>query len=64
MANTSSTVYTNYGLLALTTANNPPTTYLGTNLFILQVFDLKQNNVIPVESWSCTLLNNVDGFVN
>jgi hypothetical protein len=64
VANSDVATFTNYGLLALSTAASPPLKYEGTTTFNLNVFDLLQNSQIPVEVWSVTLLPGVDGFGN
>ncbi len=62
LANVTTPTYTDTGAVTPEATVTPPTTYAGTPYFTVNVFNLAQNAVVPVEQWSCTLQNNTNGL--
>ena len=54
--------FTDTGVLTPNTTMTYPTTYAGTNLFNVQVYDLTKNVGSPVEQFTVTLQANVNGY--
>lgn len=54
--------YLDAGSVVPESAVTPPLTYAGTQYFTVNVFNLAQNAVVPVEQWNCTLQNNTNGL--
>lgn len=60
IAAVSETSYTDTG--AITPAGAPPSTAATTDEFTINVYDTDVNNVLPVETFECTLATKIDGY--
>ncbi len=63
LATVTTPTFTDTGALVVGT-QVAPTSYAGTPEFNVLVYDLSKNNVVPVETWKCSLQNYTDGLGN